>query len=605
MLVERGRLEEVPESLHGIIAARLDALADVEKRLLQDAAIVGKVFWLGALEAMGGVSRSDADELLQSLVRREFVQRARHSSVAGDTEYAFRHELLRDVAYDEIPRARKAERHRRAAEWIESLGRVEDHAELLAYHYLAALDYGRAGDDVDDVVDRARQALQAAGLRAMRLSANERSVEYFSRAIALLGRLPEGEERARTEAELQLQLGVALFASAWVGRTRGGACLHAGHRADDGERPRRRTVPGRFRTRHLPRPLRQLRPIDTSRREADRPGVRRRRLDEAAGTARPLDELFVQRTRSTTPSPRPTRGWASTAPKPTTRPPSASATTIPASARLALQALAFALRGDSLRAVTQMHEAIALSERPRARGDSRAAADATAVGSSDQRRRSRHVARIGAGAGARGRGRPPAVLRYRARDARLGALAPRAATKRASPSSRERFADELRASHIWAAMIGAILVEVHLRHGRPASLEHCSPKCRRSPSDAHDMCTSPSSCGSKPSGCGSTGAKTTLVSSCSGQSRPLASRGRTLWRFAPRSRSRGPPSADRDADLRLLGDLFERLSSRKRHRLRERSESPPRRKRRGDTAVSEPSGTVCASPVHHGHSTSG
>ena len=57
MLVEHGRLEELPETLHGIIAARLDALADVEKRLLQDAAVVGKVFWVGALEAIGGISR--------------------------------------------------------------------------------------------------------------------------------------------------------------------------------------------------------------------------------------------------------------------------------------------------------------------------------------------------------------------------------------------------------------------------------------------------------------------------------------------------------------------------------------------------------------------
>ena len=184
----------MPESLHGIIAARLDALADVEKRLLQDAAVIGKVFWLGALEVMSGISRSDADELLQALVRQEFVQPARDSSVADDTEYVFGHELLRDVAYDEIPRAGKAERHTHAAEWIDSLGRPEDHAELLAYHYLAALDYTLAsGRDVTDVVDRARQAVHRAGLRAMRLSANERSVEYFTRAIALVGQLPEGE----------------------------------------------------------------------------------------------------------------------------------------------------------------------------------------------------------------------------------------------------------------------------------------------------------------------------------------------------------------------------------------------------------------------------
>ena len=136
---------QLPETLHGIIAARLDGLADAEKRLLQDAAVVGKVFWLGALEAVGGVSRTDAEELLSALARREFVQRARRSSVAGDIEYAFVHELLRDVAYGEIPRADRAERHRRAAEWIDSLGRPEEHAELLAHHYLVALDYTRRG----------------------------------------------------------------------------------------------------------------------------------------------------------------------------------------------------------------------------------------------------------------------------------------------------------------------------------------------------------------------------------------------------------------------------------------------------------------------------
>ena len=82
---------------------------------------------------MSGISRHDADELLRALVREEFVQPALDSSVADDTEYAFGHELLRDVAYDEIPRAGKAERHMRAAEWIDSLGRPEDHAELLAH----------------------------------------------------------------------------------------------------------------------------------------------------------------------------------------------------------------------------------------------------------------------------------------------------------------------------------------------------------------------------------------------------------------------------------------------------------------------------------------
>jgi DNA-binding SARP family transcriptional activator/tetratricopeptide (TPR) repeat protein len=213
MLVESGRFEDVPETVHSIIAARLDALPHEEKRLLQDAAVVGRVFWIGALEAIGGVSREHAEEVLYPLSRREFVQRDRRSSVAGDTEYSFRHVLLRDVAYGAIPRKARAGRHRLAAQWIESLGRPEDHAELLAHHYLSALDYARAaGEDIAEQSERARLVLRVAGERAIRLSANDRAVEYFTRAIELAEQLPEGDQRSRTEAELQLQLGIALLA---------------------------------------------------------------------------------------------------------------------------------------------------------------------------------------------------------------------------------------------------------------------------------------------------------------------------------------------------------------------------------------------------------
>jgi DNA-binding SARP family transcriptional activator len=213
MLLERGGLGELPETVQGIIAARLDALAHEQKRLLQDAAVVGKVFWSGALEAVGGVSRPRAEELLHALERSEFVLRARRSSVAGNIEYAFRHDLLRDVAYGEIPRAGRGELHRLTAEWIESLGHPDDHAELLAHHYLAALELAHAaGEDVGRLVEPAVLALRRAGLRAIRLSANDRAVAYLSRAIELVQQLPEGDERGRTEADLQLQLGIALFA---------------------------------------------------------------------------------------------------------------------------------------------------------------------------------------------------------------------------------------------------------------------------------------------------------------------------------------------------------------------------------------------------------
>ena len=91
-----------------------------------------------------------ADELLHGLERKEFVRRSRASSVAGESEYAFRHLLIRDIAYGQIPRATRSLKHQDAAAWIESLGRPEDQAEMLAHHYLEALELAEvAGLDAE------------------------------------------------------------------------------------------------------------------------------------------------------------------------------------------------------------------------------------------------------------------------------------------------------------------------------------------------------------------------------------------------------------------------------------------------------------------------
>jgi DNA-binding SARP family transcriptional activator len=188
-LIERGELVELPETIHGIIAARLDALALTEKQLLQDAAVVGKVFWAGSLEAIGGHDHSESEQILRRLDRKQFVQRALHSSVAGQAEYTFRHVLLRDVAYRQIPRAARADKHRRAAEWIESLGRVTDHAELLAGHYTSALDYVRAAGPAEhELVQHTCAATRAAGERALALSAFASAADFFTVALALAAR---------------------------------------------------------------------------------------------------------------------------------------------------------------------------------------------------------------------------------------------------------------------------------------------------------------------------------------------------------------------------------------------------------------------------------
>jgi class 3 adenylate cyclase/tetratricopeptide (TPR) repeat protein len=206
MLAERGSVEDLPlpESVQGIIAARLDSLPLEEKAILQDAAVVGKVFWLGALGA--------TEQQLHALQQKEFVQRARRSTVAGEIEFAFKHLLVRDVAYGQIPRSQRAQKHLHAAEWIESLGRPEDHAEMVAHHYVSALELVRAaGEDSSAFAGRGRVALREAGQRALSLNALPQAEGYFSDALTLTPR--EDGERA----VLLLRLGEARYLKDWGG----------------------------------------------------------------------------------------------------------------------------------------------------------------------------------------------------------------------------------------------------------------------------------------------------------------------------------------------------------------------------------------------------
>ncbi len=195
MLAERGEADgSLPETVQGIIAARLDSLAPEEKALLQDAAVLGKVFWLGSLGA--------TEQQLHVLRQKEFVGRARRSSVEGEVEYAFKHVLVRDVAYGQIPRAQRAGKHLRAAEWIELLGRPEDHAEMVAHHYVNAVELARASrQDVSALEQRTVGALRAAGERALTLNALAQAENYYRQAHVL----------APEDAELLFEYGNVLY----------------------------------------------------------------------------------------------------------------------------------------------------------------------------------------------------------------------------------------------------------------------------------------------------------------------------------------------------------------------------------------------------------
>ena len=180
--LEHGSVDElrVPENVQGIIAARLDGLPGEEKRVLQDAAVLGKVFW------SGGVAAGDGTDALHALERKGFIRRERRSAVAGETEYAFRHVLVREVAYGQIPRAARAGKHLAAAEWVQSLGREDDHAELIAHHFATALELARATDQAtDELVERARLALRSAGDRAAVLNSPGVAASFYRAALDL------------------------------------------------------------------------------------------------------------------------------------------------------------------------------------------------------------------------------------------------------------------------------------------------------------------------------------------------------------------------------------------------------------------------------------
>jgi class 3 adenylate cyclase/tetratricopeptide (TPR) repeat protein len=142
-----------PQSVQAVIAARLDTLQPESKAVLQAAAVVGQTFWAGAAGAVAGVADdAHVGQILRDLVRREYLRRSRTSTFAAQDEHSFVHALIRDVAYEQIPRADRPARHQAAAEWL--VGAVGDnpgeHAAAIASHYDQARNVAAAGSRPDD-----------------------------------------------------------------------------------------------------------------------------------------------------------------------------------------------------------------------------------------------------------------------------------------------------------------------------------------------------------------------------------------------------------------------------------------------------------------------
>jgi class 3 adenylate cyclase/tetratricopeptide (TPR) repeat protein len=183
---------ELPDTIHALLAARIDGLPAEEKRVLQDAAVVGRAFWEAALG--GGRGTGDAATLLRNLERRGLVVARPTSTLPGQIEYLFRHALIRDVAYAAVPKARRAIAHAEVGEWIERLAgeRLDEMGELVAFHYRSAVEgadadlaWGADPERRETIRRRAFESLLAAGAGARRRFVVGKAIDLHDQALDL------------------------------------------------------------------------------------------------------------------------------------------------------------------------------------------------------------------------------------------------------------------------------------------------------------------------------------------------------------------------------------------------------------------------------------
>jgi class 3 adenylate cyclase/tetratricopeptide (TPR) repeat protein len=210
---------EVPETLHGLIAARLDNLTGVERRLLQDAAVLGKTFASRALAALSGLPEPELEPLLADLVRKELLSMQSDPRSPERGQYGFLQELVRTVAYATLARKDRAARHLAAAAWLEANwgAKPEEIVEVVASHYLEAWQATPNPADGHELKGKARDLLIGAGERAAALAASEEAQRYFEQAAELADQPLQRAELLERAGEM-----------AWMRARREAAAAHLG-----------------------------------------------------------------------------------------------------------------------------------------------------------------------------------------------------------------------------------------------------------------------------------------------------------------------------------------------------------------------------------------
>jgi len=205
-----GQIEtlEVPETLHALIAARLDGLSSEERRVLQDGAVFGKTFTRQALSAISGMEAVQLEQILGGLVRKEVLSIQADPRSPEHGQYGFLQDLVRRVAYETLSRRERKTRHLAAAVHLEAaIPSEQEVVEVLAAHYLAAFKAGPGDPDALQIKRRAGELLTRAGERAASLAASEEAERYFERAASLAEQPLDEARLLERSGEMALRAG--------------------------------------------------------------------------------------------------------------------------------------------------------------------------------------------------------------------------------------------------------------------------------------------------------------------------------------------------------------------------------------------------------------
>jgi predicted ATPase/class 3 adenylate cyclase len=178
---------EVPETLHALVAARLDGLTAEERQLVQGAAVIGKTFTQQGLAAVTGLAEDELEPLLASLVRKEVLSIQADPRSPERGQYAFLQDIVKHVAYETLSKRERKDKHLAAARYLATVwGAEEDEiVEVVAAHYLDAYHAAPEAEDADEIKATAREMLVRAAERASSLGATAEAQRAYERGIEL------------------------------------------------------------------------------------------------------------------------------------------------------------------------------------------------------------------------------------------------------------------------------------------------------------------------------------------------------------------------------------------------------------------------------------